>query len=190
MAFEKKNGYFYIMNVTKLILFVLLGSFIVFSSCKKPDEPQAGTCSDGFLNNGELGIDCGGPCPPCEEYDASTFFASFNNEVVFFSNPSALYGDTIFISASNDSIQLFLRFKNLTEADESGQFWPFLMDGQAYMVYNGLNYTELDQENSSLIVTEKSINRISGLFQMYLPYGPDNLDTLKIINGTFYKVFF
>jgi len=24
-----------------------------------------GTCKDGMLNNGETGVDCGGPCPPC-----------------------------------------------------------------------------------------------------------------------------
>jgi hypothetical protein len=27
---------------------------------------QAPTCSDGFENGGETGIDCGGPCPPCD----------------------------------------------------------------------------------------------------------------------------
>jgi hypothetical protein len=31
---------------------------------KAPQEPN---CSDGKQNGGEKGVDCGGPCPPCEE---------------------------------------------------------------------------------------------------------------------------
>jgi len=34
--------------------------------CHNPDLP-IGNCIDGIQNQGETGIDCGGPCSPCEE---------------------------------------------------------------------------------------------------------------------------
>jgi hypothetical protein len=175
------------MKATKLVLFMFMASMVI-SSCKKPDEPATGTCFDGFLNNGELGVDCGGPCPPCEELGDPVFFAAFNTQMVMFGNPSAIFGDTVYLSASNDSIQVSLRFKNLSEPDESGQLWPYLLDGQAYVIYNNINYTEIDTVYSSVIITENISSRISGLFQLYLPYGQGNLDTLKVVNGTFYKI--
>jgi hypothetical protein len=176
------------MKVTKLILFTLLGISVGLMSCKKTEEPPVGTCSDGYMNNGELGVDCGGPCPPCDQYEDPVFFAAFNAELVMFGNPTALYGDTIYLGASNDSIQVSLRFKNLTEADESGQFWPYLQDGLAYVTYNGVNYTQLDNVYSTVIITQNQSSRISGLFQLYLPHGVDNLDTLKVVNGTFNNI--
>lgn len=176
------------MISTKLIHFILLVVFIIAVSCKKKDGPTLGTCSDGFLNNGELGVDCGGPCPPCEALETPLFFAAFNAEMVHFGNPEATYGDTIYLNASNDSISVNLRFKNLSEPDESGQLWPYLLDGQAYVTYNSINYSEIDTNYSVLILTENLNNRISGLFQLHLPHGPDNTDTLKVVNGTFYKI--
>lgn len=176
------------MKATKLILFTLLGISFGLLACKKTAEPPVGTCSDGYMNNGELGIDCGGPCPPCDSYAAPVFFAAFNAELVMFGNPTAFYGDTIYLAASNDSIQVSLRFKNLTEADQSGQFWPYLQDGQAFVTYNGVNYTEIDTVYSTVIITENTSNRLSGLFQLYLPYGVANADTLKVVNGTFNNI--
>ena len=38
---------------------------VVFAGCKKEDP--AATCSDGIQNQGETGIDCGGPCDACRE---------------------------------------------------------------------------------------------------------------------------
>ncbi|HHQ45138.1 MAG TPA: hypothetical protein ENN13_03270 [Candidatus Altiarchaeales archaeon] len=39
------------------ILFFLITGFVVYTG--RP------TCSDGIMNQGEEGVDCGGPCPPC-----------------------------------------------------------------------------------------------------------------------------
>ncbi|MFH1319395.1 MAG: PKD domain-containing protein, partial [Bacteroidota bacterium] len=47
--------------------------YIVVSTFPLPDctpfnisiNPVVPTCSDGILNQGELGVDCGGPCPAC-----------------------------------------------------------------------------------------------------------------------------
>lgn len=47
---------------------------LLFSSCYEPDsvslEEIQGfveqSCTDGVQTGGETGLDCGGPCPPCE----------------------------------------------------------------------------------------------------------------------------
>ena len=43
------------------LLFTLIAS-LIFISCSKTID-NTGTCSDGKQNQGEQGIDCGGPCP-------------------------------------------------------------------------------------------------------------------------------
>ena len=49
-------------------------SLLVLSSCYEPDSVSLDdiqgfveqSCTDGVLSGGETGIDCGGPCEPCE----------------------------------------------------------------------------------------------------------------------------
>ncbi|MBW2978085.1 hypothetical protein KY331_04535 [Candidatus Woesearchaeota archaeon] len=35
--------------------------------CSDDEEIEVPTCTDGIWNDGETGVDCGGPCPPCVE---------------------------------------------------------------------------------------------------------------------------
>jgi len=47
---------------------VLVGGFLLLNSCSKEDDSDnnsTATCSDGIQNQGETGVDCGGPCPDC-----------------------------------------------------------------------------------------------------------------------------
>jgi len=47
-----------------------LGPYILAVLDTPPDgnpDPDPPSCDDGKQNQGEEGIDCGGPCPPCEE---------------------------------------------------------------------------------------------------------------------------
>src|SRR5436853_6975316 len=48
---------------------ILLLTFVAFAltTCKKKDDDNtpAPTCSDGIQNQGETGVDCGGPCSAC-----------------------------------------------------------------------------------------------------------------------------
>ncbi|MEA1925564.1 MAG: hypothetical protein U9M95_06820 [Candidatus Altiarchaeota archaeon] len=51
-----------------------------------------GTCSDGLMNNGEVDVDCGGPCPPCM-YSPGWYVWNYGFS---FSNPAGRelsYGD-------------------------------------------------------------------------------------------------
>ena len=65
MSFKKR----YSLIVLTLLSFGLL----TIESCVKeapidtyPPDGSGGTCFDGLQNQGEYGIDCGGPCAPCE----------------------------------------------------------------------------------------------------------------------------
>lgn len=176
------------MQLTKLTLFWFLSLMLIFISCdKKPVEP-APSCSDGIMNNGELGVDCGGPCAPCQTLTTPVIFAVFNGEMTSFSNYSLSYGDTIFLTAQVDSVQLNLMFKNLTQPDESQQLNPIVPSGMPYVVYNETNYTEIDLQYSVVVLTKNESNKLSGLFQLALPHGFNNMDTLKVVNGTFENI--
>ncbi len=50
-------------------IFILSCSILFFLSCEKPYPVS---CDDGFLNQGELGVDCGGPCAPCNAGSSCT----------------------------------------------------------------------------------------------------------------------
>lgn len=47
-----------------LKLALLLGILFAFSGC---DKPLPISCEDGFMNQNEEGVDCGGPCDPCND---------------------------------------------------------------------------------------------------------------------------
>ncbi len=57
----------------KFFMSILLfagASSIIYYGCKKKDSNSSSstttaTCSDGIQNQGETGVDCGGPCPAC-----------------------------------------------------------------------------------------------------------------------------
>jgi len=60
----------------KLLLSALAISALTFTSCSNDDEPpiaeEVATCADGIQNQGETGVDCGGPnCQPCTEATAT-----------------------------------------------------------------------------------------------------------------------
>lgn len=60
----------------KLLLSALAIGALAFSSCNEDDEPPVAevvaTCNDGIQNQGETGVDCGGPnCQPCTEATAT-----------------------------------------------------------------------------------------------------------------------
>jgi hypothetical protein len=64
-----------IIFVTIFFSIIAIGTFQMLS-CEKSDSttntntPTA-TCTDGIQNQGETGIDCGGPCPPCTPVNTS-----------------------------------------------------------------------------------------------------------------------
>ena len=60
------------MKPNYLFLLISLFVLLIVNSCSKDkkDDPTpttqvTPTCTDGIQNQGETGVDCGGPCPPC-----------------------------------------------------------------------------------------------------------------------------
>lgn len=56
------------INKTILFIVILCAVAVVFHSCSKKDSNDNApipTCSDGIQNQGEQGVDCGGPCSAC-----------------------------------------------------------------------------------------------------------------------------
>lgn len=53
------------MKLIRFFSLLLLTVAIAAAGCKK--DENTGTCSDGIQNQGETGIDCGGPCSACKE---------------------------------------------------------------------------------------------------------------------------
>jgi len=65
------------------ILFIFLLIFLsIFFLIKKPTKPS---CFDGKKNQGEIDIDCGGPCPPCSLKTALPF-KIFNQQFIVHEN--------------------------------------------------------------------------------------------------------
>jgi hypothetical protein len=80
----------------------LIALLFMMGSCMKQEaetsntpQPYAGDCFDSIRNNGETGIDCGGPCSPCPPtisalVNGSDFYASGNNVVAQLIGANAL----------------------------------------------------------------------------------------------------
>lgn len=52
----------------KNLILLVLASSLFMASCSKDDDKDtttSGTCTDGLQNQGETGVDCGGPCTAC-----------------------------------------------------------------------------------------------------------------------------
>ncbi len=53
------------LKLTRTVLLIIFGGSLLMSACSGNDEGEPDSCSDGLQNQGEQGVDCGGPCGPC-----------------------------------------------------------------------------------------------------------------------------
>ena len=176
------------MQSTKITLISIWILLIFGVACNKNQQPPLPTCNDGFMNNGETGLDCGGPCSPCAPITNPVFIAAFNGQFINFPIVNVQYGDTIFMNASTDSVQVHLIFKNLSIPDESNQLNPLVLGIMPLVSYNGVNYANTNPQYSVVTISEDEDQKLSGLFQLFLPHGLNNMDTLKVINGAFMNI--
>ncbi len=155
---------------------------VTLSSCNKEDD-DVGNCSDGFINNGETGLDCGGPCAPCLEPVVKRMVVFVEGEEVSFPTLFAEIETTGIIAGSNDTISLSVNFGLIDSV------WPLIEGPNTFITYNGVNYNEFSTD-SHLILTDEDNenNRISGLFRVEfyrLVSSPDVYDTIIVDNGMF-----
>lgn len=93
-----------------LTLIVVVLSFSL-TSCEKEEEVD--TCNDGVQSIGEEGVDCGGPCPPCEEPPNNPIaLATINGTEIQFST-YILEKDTDWVMYfANDSVSVTVNLGN------------------------------------------------------------------------------
>ncbi len=75
------------MKTLKFLSLMGFLGILVFASCKKEENAS---CSDGVQNQGETGVDCGGPCGACKEgvhgkwksYPVAPLLATFADSII------------------------------------------------------------------------------------------------------------
>jgi hypothetical protein len=91
---------------------------------------QPGTCDDGIQNQGEEGIDCGGPCPPC---------ASQANLRIVPDDPTPEVGQEVVLEITVDNVEdlMGVQFNVIYDpakmeyiGKENGDFLNFCTDGE------------------------------------------------------------
>jgi hypothetical protein len=163
--------------------FVVILFFLV--ACKKEEE---GTCFDGELSTGEVSIDCGGVCPPCNNDNSPVeiFLVTINGSPMQFSQRNLIDSPNWIMNFSNDTLDVTLNFGNGTEP---GAYQIEQLNSEATM--NGKFYDFLHSGLVVLSNIDTVNNRLSGFFEAKLVgYFSDSLlvDTLKITNGDFESI--
>lgn len=158
-------------------------------SCKKETENTTkGTCTDGFLNNGEEMADCGGPCAPCSQPLVSS--VNFYMRKTGALRDTFLFGD---VSISNTSDWIITGIKDTVNfsfnfgTDAALGQHIILNSSNTFVQWGDLKYdTLLATPNSSVVITEHDVNQkvISGNFEAFFTNN-SNSDTLYVTGGAF-----
>ncbi len=165
-------------------LSIIFCCLLFFSACKK-DEPK-NYCANGFKDIGEVGIDCGGSCDPCEQVFLPDLRIKLNGTTIPFSQRSFTQLNNIwYLNFSNDSIQMQLQIGSQMQADSN----YILDDAGSFATINGIQYPLITNTNSVCAILEifPVEQRISGLFNVHF-YRSGFLDTMKVTSGEFYHL--
>jgi hypothetical protein len=177
------------MRIAKLVNILLLSAGILtIGACNKEEEKNPGNCFDGYMNNGETGVDCGGPCAPCTQPVIPLMSASLNGTFVSFAQKSIQSGTNWILEGTRDTVYISLNFG--PEAAPGG--YDLINDANSRAVINGREFTTPQSGSHVLVVSHDSENkRVSGNFRMILiaprdPLDPETLwDTLKVEAGSY-----
>ncbi len=157
--------------------FVLLGAILYFMSKPKP------SCSDGKRNQGETGIDCGGPCRPCPEtiklnkldvllvewvHDVDDKY----DVVVRIKNPNDVFGAGAF------NFRAIAFFSDGTEIAQESWEKSFVLPGEEKSAF--LHGFKLSQEPSDMKI---EINEDTVKWQRFSDFEEPNF----VVNNSQYK---
>ncbi len=174
-------------NTKSFFKFIQLICLLVFLyACDK--EEVIDTCQDGIFTPGEEGVDCGGPCPPCEEEISSLAFATINGFETRFDDYSIEKFDDWVIRIFNDTIDITL---NLGNGDSLGlrPMKPLFSKAQLF----NKNFSQLAQGRTVFMEIDHDEQRLSFYCDAKFtldPSGPNfnPLDTLFITQGDFANI--
>jgi hypothetical protein len=169
-------------------ILLLTAGTLVMLSCEKEEEQDPGNCFDGYMNNGELGVDCGGPCAPCVQPIVPLMSAAINGTFVSFSQKSVQTGLNWILEGTRDTVYLTINFG----PDAAVGGYDLIDDVNTRAVINGREFTSPQPGSYVLVASHDFENkRISGNFRMHLvaprdPEDPETLwDTLKVESGSY-----
>jgi hypothetical protein len=166
------------MKYLSIIFFILLSIL----ACKK-DEP-ADTCKNGFLDIGELGVDCGGKCPDCEKVYIPGLSIKLNGAAIPFENRSFTQENNFwYLKFWNDSIQVQVEIGEDIVVDSLYNINSI----NTFATIDGIIYPlkkPYPSSNVGIIENIVQDSRISGLFEIKL-YRNGFTDTMRITSGRF-----
>lgn len=163
-------------------LSIIICCLFLFLGCKKKDESKD-LCSNGFVDIGETGVDCGGACPECPVVFLPDLRMKLNSTNIPFATRSfTQVNNEWFLNFSNDSIQMQLHIGSIIEVDSNYS----LQQANTHATINGISYPLITSINSVCAITEQFVDeeKISGQFNVQF-YRNGFVDTMKVTSGEF-----
>jgi hypothetical protein len=169
------------MRNASLFLFTML---IIFSSCHKKETSDA-TCENGFLDPGELGIDCGGICTPCIDNTPSYMYFECNGVPIVMQTKELTYTNGIWsLTANNDTFSIQLNLGSIGQVD---LYATNPMGSLA--INNGTYYLNATNGTHAFYYHDTITKNMGGFFQ--IDFSRDGFDdTLRIQNGQFENLYY
>ncbi len=152
---------------------------LIFSAGKK-DKDTEDTCTNGFLDAGEQGIDCGGTCSPCIVHEPEYMYMECNGVPVNFPTKNLQQVNNNWIlTASNDTLSIQLNLGTDTTIGIHA------FEGPGNLInYHSVMYSNMTGGTYGIFYNNLVTKKMGGFFQAkYWRTGFD--DTLWIQNGQF-----
>lgn len=113
------------MKLFKFLGLIVLSASLTLTSCDKDEE--SGTCIDGIQNQGETGIDCGGPCEACligahgkwKSYPVAPILATFTDSIIAEFHTNSTYT----VQQWKDGVKVDLSGTYTQTESNNGEIW-------------------------------------------------------------------
>lgn len=175
----------------KNLIIYTFAMLVIFSACK-PKEEKVDTCTNGYIDNGETAIDCGGTCKPCPPIDFPYLFTKINGDDLSFKTDSIIKknGDDYFLNFKSDSITVSINLGNNfaignRAINPTGTFGIY----KRTINSNIITYDYLTSNDGMLTFSKVDATKkeVSGYFNVNLSR-TDPIDTMKVTSGNFANI--
>lgn len=167
------------MKYLALIFFTL---FVLFACKKDTDSPDL--CTNGYLDIGETGVDCGGPCKACQDTYYPYLSIKLNQQQITFTNKTFTETNNKWsLKFWNDSIQVQMELGETLIKDSLYD----IASVNTFMTYFGIVYPlTTPYKPTNLAISDIAIQdrRISGYFSSKF-YRAGFMDTMTVSGGNF-----
>lgn len=140
------------MKLFKFLGLIILSASLTLTSCGKDEE--TGTCSDGIQNQGETGIDCGGPCAACligthgkwKSYPVAPILATFADSIIAEFNTNSTYT----VSQWKDEHEIKLTGTYTQTESGQGDIWNITLNQTSPTTLTAQGIFELSSDGKSM----------------------------------------